>query len=90
MLDLQIIEKLSREDLSKAIDHLIETDFNALINLLYRIDVDEKQLKQLLQNNTQFNTGEIIAGLIIERQQQKKISRSQNNRQPDIPEDEKW
>lgn len=90
MLDLQTIEKLSQEDLSKAINHLIETDFNALINLLYKIDIDEKQLKLHLQNSTESNAGEIIAGLIIQRQQQKQTTRKQFNRQTNIPDEEKW
>jgi hypothetical protein len=90
MLDLQNIEKLTKEDLSKAINHLIEMDFNALVNLLYRVDVDEKQLKQLLQSNTEMKAGDIIADLIILRLQQKANSRSRFKQQTDVPDDEKW
>lgn len=88
--DLQHIEKLDKENLSKAINFLIENDFNALINLLYKIDVDEKQMKLHLQNNMESTAGDVIADLIIRRQQQKQNTRKQFNQQTNIPDEEKW
>jgi hypothetical protein len=90
MLDLENIEKLNKEDLSKAINYLIETDFHALIQLLYKIDINEHKLKQALQNNAEKNAGDIIADMIIERQQQKEIFRKMFKQQNDIPDNEKW
>ena len=84
------IEKLNKEDLSKAINYLIETDFHALIQLLYKIDINEHKLKQALQNNAEKNAGDIIADMIIERQQQKEIFRKMFKQQNDIPDNEKW
>ena len=53
------------------INQLIQNDFEKLISLLYRIDVSEPKLKQLLKQNPQEEAGKIIAALIIERQLQK-------------------
>ncbi len=58
------------ERLVKVVDHLISTDFNKLLNILYRIDVSEEKLKDALSNNTE-NTSEIIAQMIFERELQK-------------------
>jgi len=57
--------------LAERIDVLINHDFNRLISLLYRIDVSESKLKQLLKENTNTNAGLLIARLILERQWQK-------------------
>lgn len=54
------------------IDNLINTDFNKLISILYRIDVSQEKLKKALSSRSQDKTqGEIIAKLIIQRQVQK-------------------
>lgn len=56
--------------LSEYINHLIQTDFQQLVSYLYRIDIDEKKLKALLEN-TDEPASNVIAHLIIQRQQQK-------------------
>lgn len=73
------------------INKMIQTDFNGLVLVLYRVDVNEAKLKYLLSSNKESDAAAIIADLIIERQIQKMQSRkkfSQHNN--DIPEDEKW
>lgn len=60
-----------REQLIFLINELISTDFNALVQLLYKIDVDEEKLKQLLKTFKDTNSSSIIADLIINRQLQK-------------------
>ena len=66
-------------------------DFNHLIQVLYRIDVSETKLKQVLKDNPNEDAGKIIARLIIERQQQKMISRNSfKNSGEDIDGEEKW
>lgn len=64
-------EKILFEGLSHEINHLIKTDFEKLVNLLYRIDVSESRLKEMLQTNMDKDAGEVIARLLIERQMQK-------------------
>ncbi|MCW3120145.1 MAG: hypothetical protein JWM28_4227 [Chitinophagaceae bacterium] len=77
--------------LSQYINHLIVHNFTQLVNLLYRLDVNEKKLQQWLLENTAEDAGKIIADLIIERQLQKIRSRKQYKQQDDsIGEDEKW
>ena len=57
------------ELLRKVISHLLDTDFERLLNGLYRIDVNEHKVKQALASNTDI-AGE-IATLIIQRELQK-------------------
>jgi hypothetical protein len=57
--------------LAERINALIMDDFNRLVQLLYRVDVDEGKLKNLLRENTGTNAGLLIARLILERQRQK-------------------
>ncbi len=88
-------DEISLEELQKRlgvyVNELIQTDFQKLIMLLYRIDVSEQKLKQLLQVQPQENAGDIIAALIIERQLQKIKSRHQFRQQKDDSDDEeKW
>jgi hypothetical protein len=90
MLDLENIEKLNKADLSNAITYLMETDFHALLLLLYRIDINEHTLKENLQKNPVANAGDVIADMIIERQNQKEQLRKMFKQQDNIPEDEKW
>jgi hypothetical protein len=74
MNEIELINKANtREELEVIIKNLILNDFNKLIQILYRIDVDEEKLKQALKNSTQ-NSEVIIAQMILERQQKKKSS----------------
>jgi hypothetical protein len=57
--------------LAERINTLIIDDFNRLVQLLYRVDVNEEKLKNLLRENTTVNAGLLIARLILERQWQK-------------------
>lgn len=77
--------------LAEKINELIKNDFNHLVQILYRIDVNEARLKQVLKDNPNEDAGKIITQLIIERQQQKIISRNEFNKKDDrIDEDEMW
>lgn len=59
------------------INELINEDFQALVQLLYRIDVNEEQLKNLLKQNGMADAAPLIAELIIRRQLQKIESKKQ-------------
>ena len=77
--------------LSDKMNQLIKDDFSHLVQLLYRIDVNETKLKQVLKDNPNEDAGKIIARLIIERQQQKMISRNSFKKAEDnSSEEEKW
>ncbi len=83
--------KETHAQLSDYINNLIKSDFDRLLTYLYRIDVNEQKLKKLLQQFPQEDAGNIIASLIIERQEQKIKTRQLFSRQVnDIDEEEKW
>jgi hypothetical protein len=77
--------------LAEKINHLLINDFDKLISILYRVDVSEKKLKQLLKDNPGEDAGKLIATLLIERQKEKIKSRQQFRQQDEnIDESEKW
>lgn len=69
------IESYSWSQLVAYVNELITQDFNQLLTLLYRLDINEKKLKQTLADHPDQNAGELIAKLIIDRQAEKKKSR---------------
>ena len=93
-LGLELKESISMDELrnllSGHIHQLINNNFNKLVSILYRIDVSEVKLRQLLHDNPAEDAGKIIAELIIDRQLQKLKSRRESGNDPDIPEDDKW
>jgi len=91
-MELQTIPTMDglQSALATYINKLILNDFEKLVYLLYRIDINEKHIKQLLQEATT-PAGETIAIAIIERQLQKIISRQNNTPPADSScEEEKW
>ncbi len=78
------------KDLSAYINNLIITNFERLIQLLYRIDVSEYKLKALLKENPTEDAGLIIADLIIERQRQKIRLKQTFSNNDAISEEERW
>jgi hypothetical protein len=80
-----------REELSVYINKLINADFEKLVFLLYRIDIQESKIKQLLALPSSNNAGEIIADAIIKRQAEKAITRQLYKQCEDnISEEDKW
>jgi hypothetical protein len=77
-------------ELAVGVNHLIQTDFNRLVTILYRIDISENTLRADLLQQGDTDAGLLIARLILERQLQKQQLRAQFKRQQDIPDDEKW
>ncbi len=77
-------------ELSAYINRLITDHFDELITLLYRLDVSEKKLKDLLQQHATEDAADIIASLIIERQEQKIKTRELFKPSHNIPEEERW
>ncbi|MEO8720624.1 MAG: hypothetical protein ABI297_05420 [Ginsengibacter sp.] len=59
------------------INELINKDFYALLQLLYRVDVDEKKISICLDKNFEKDAALVFADLIIERQIQKIETRKQ-------------
>ena len=93
-LDLRLAETLSYEELhsklSEEINHLINHDFEKLVFYLYRIDVNENKMRNVLEQREGENASGLIADLIIERQLQKIESRKKFKTDGAIDENEKW
>ena len=77
--------------LAAYINDLILNNFEKLVYLLYRIDISETRIKELLQAASTIPAGEIIAKTIIERQLQK-ITLRQTYTPPSAADcdEEKW
>lgn len=77
------------ELLAEKVNAMIQTDFGALVQLLYRVDVNEARLRGLLQENAEEDAGRVIARLILQRQWQKIETRRQF-RQDTNSDEERW
>jgi hypothetical protein len=60
-----------KERLTRKITVLIDTDYEKLLNILYRIDINENKLNKLFGSKNREYIPEKLADLIIERQLQK-------------------
>lgn len=61
-----------KEKLASYLNHLMTTDFNKLVSILYRIDIAQEKAMSALAENDQIETvGETLARLIIHRQLEK-------------------
>lgn len=79
-----------KEKIRELVNDLVETDFNQLIQLLYRVDVNENKLKKLLSDNPHTDAAVLITDLLIERQLEKMRLRASSKNQDDIADEEKW
>jgi len=66
-INLLALEKLSTPDLETMINEMIKNDFSKLVQLLYRIDVSEAKLKNILQTHPNEDAGKLIAVVVLER-----------------------
>jgi hypothetical protein len=66
-MNLLALEKLSTLELETLINNLIKEDFSKLVQLLYRIDVSEAKLKNVLKEHPHEDAGKLIAQIVIER-----------------------
>jgi hypothetical protein len=87
-INLQSLEKLSTPDLEEAINELIKNDFSRLVQILYRIDVSEEKLKNILNSNPNEDAGKLIAHVIVERLAITKKARESFNTTPRLDDTE--
>ncbi|MGH2563649.1 MAG: hypothetical protein ACRDE5_03990 [Ginsengibacter sp.] len=80
----------AKSKLISFINDLINKDFSTLVQLLYRIDVNEKKLKERLKQNEKSDAALIIADLIIERQLQKIATKKQYDSSEKSSRDNSW
>jgi hypothetical protein len=79
-----------RQRIEEIARHLINNDFAGLVEFLYRIDIDEKKLKQLLRSQGDKDSAAIIADLVIQRQLQKLSSKKEFSGKGRPLEDDSW
>lgn len=86
------LEKYAPRELAEWVNELIEKDFSGLVQVLYRLDVPENKLKQVLQDQPGEEAGRLIAELIIERLNHIRESRTKfrPHTDRDIPEEDRW
>lgn len=77
--------------LSRRINEMVLHEFPKLVEILYRLDIDERKLALLLKGSPTTDAGEIIGKILIKRQLEKFQSRgTYHQRDADINDDEKW
>src|SRR6476661_5791947 len=85
-----LLDKMLFEKLSDQINYLLLHDFEKLVSILYRIDVNESRLKAMIVNQQDTASADIIAQLVIDRQLEKIRSRQQYRRDNNIADEERW
>ena len=84
-------DSFGKQLLAEKINELINNDFQKLVSILYRMDISEIKLKQLLNENPGTNAAQIISDLMIERQAEKIRSRQRfSKRDENISDEERW
>ena len=73
-------EALLRERLVQAFAYLLDNDISKMMNILYRTDVNEDELKKLLISNSELPSAEVIADAYLARQKQKIETRKKYSR----------
>lgn len=79
-----------RDELVKFINELINKDFSSLVQLLYRIDIDENNLKQILKQHDGADSASLIAEMIIKRQLQKIATRKKTSGDNKLSPEDRW
>lgn len=64
-----------KELLIPVINYLLDRDMTRLLNALYRIDISENKVKQVLMVENPANIASKLAELIVQRELQKVITR---------------
>jgi hypothetical protein len=78
------------ELLAQRLEELISHNFQQFVLLLYKIDVAENKVREVLESDITPDAYRKIAALLIQRQQQKIISRKEFTKPIDDDEEEKW
>jgi hypothetical protein len=68
--DLASLEEF-RKYLTDKLKYLLDEKFDTLVNILYRIDINEKKLSQLFSGNNRDSIPASLTDMIIDRQLEK-------------------
>jgi len=64
-------EDVLRDFLRKQIGYLMDKEFNKLINIFYRLDIDEKKVKEVLTLASPESIVDELVSLVLEREKLK-------------------
>lgn len=81
-------EDMLQAKLEELVSWLLDKDFEKLLWILYRVDVDEQRTKEILAQHVPADAPHILATLILERQKQKEEIRRSFQQAPVADEDE--
>lgn len=91
---LQLPGAVTREQLeillAQQLERLISNNFQQFVFLLYKVDVSEKKVREVLDNDSSPEAFRKIAALLIERQLQKVQSKAMFNKPAPDDGEEKW
>ncbi|TDH23216.1 hypothetical protein EXU57_17215 [Segetibacter sp. 3557_3] len=76
--------------LEERVNLLINHDLQRLIQILYRMDVPEKELRRTLDRTNGSNAALTIATMMLNRELQIIETRKRYRSMDDIPEEDKW
>jgi hypothetical protein len=76
--------------LAQRLEELISQNFQQFVLLLYKIDVAENKVREVMESDISPDAYRKIAALLIQRQQQKIISRKEFTKPIDDDGEEKW
>jgi hypothetical protein len=82
-----------KEELLALVEHLMDRDFNSLIQILYRLDVSEEAIRNYTDDK--FLTGEILTNMILQRiylreEAKKLFTQRYTKEDPDVEFVEPW
>lgn len=83
-------DAIARHNIIDSVNEMIIHNFEKLISILYRLDVSEKKINQLLQKFPATDAAAIITDLMLERENEKIASRKKFKNMPTDDADEKW
>jgi hypothetical protein len=85
-----ITYEMLEELLAQRLEDLISNNFQQFVLLLYKIDVSEKKVREIFGPDVSADAYRKLAAVMIERQQQKIISRAASKKPIDDDGEEKW
>jgi hypothetical protein len=76
--------------LSQVLNQLLLHDFGALVQILYRVDVSEAKVKNILQQYPDTDAGDLLADLLVQRHEEKRKTFTSFQSPPAESDEEKW
>jgi hypothetical protein len=76
--------------LAQYLNQLLLHDFGALVQVLYRVDVSEARVKQVLKQHPDTDAGDLLADLLIQRQEEKRATFKTFRSPPAESDEERW